>query len=145
MEKLLNNLNCDIDTFHCGMTALQFAISYFDLSCVKLLLKYKANINATDINSNTPLHYAVNDCKKNIVTYLLKSGANSQSKNRLGVSPLILACNMENYDIIEELLIWNADICTIKYNRQNQKIIDFIQFIKKREEIWAMWFLDFFV
>jgi ankyrin repeat protein len=58
---------------------------------IKLLLKYHADINATDAMGDTPLHVAVSGGKEKIVKLLLKHGANRNVQNKEGLTPLTLA------------------------------------------------------
>ena len=45
------------------------------LACAEALLDAGADVNATDKNSNTPLHYAAGYGRKDVVEVLMKSGA----------------------------------------------------------------------
>lgn len=154
VEELLQNSNCNTTVLLYGISALHFAVLHHNLKCVKLFLDKKSKnatgINIVDGDNSTPLHYAVDGNNKTMVNYLLKCGANSNHQNKWGATPLFLACNMENYEIIEELLIWNADVYIKNnkgysiFNSFNQNIIQFVIFIKKREEIWNLWLIDLF-
>jgi len=53
-----NNADLDCRT-KTGKTPLHYACQYNKLNVAKLLLNYKSNYLARDINDNTPLHLAV--------------------------------------------------------------------------------------
>jgi ankyrin repeat protein len=55
---------------------------------VQHLIKYGANVNATDSSGNSVLHYAVNSEKANIVKLLLEAGANPNAANKCSQRPL---------------------------------------------------------
>jgi ankyrin repeat protein len=53
-----------------------------DIDIIKMLLKYKLDVNKQDIFGNTPLHVHSND--KEIVNLLLANGADDRIKNNNG-------------------------------------------------------------
>jgi uncharacterized protein len=73
----------------------------FNSKIAELLIQYGANLEARDVNGNTPLNDAVFYSKGNgeMITFLLDKGANKDSKNNYGVSPLDLAHTIANYDV----------------------------------------------
>jgi ankyrin repeat protein len=56
--------------------------------CIRTLLEYGANINATDRDGFTPLHVALN---KECITTLIENGANVNGKDNCGRTPLHVA------------------------------------------------------
>lgn len=61
------------------------AVLQRNLNMVKILLRHRANVNETCINTRkTPLAYAVTDSTLEIVKILLKFGADVEKKDRLG-------------------------------------------------------------
>jgi len=76
---------------------------------LKKLLELGANIHAKDVAGYTPLHHCLT-CVSNSVTLrmareLLKAGADPNTKNRFGSSPLfepVQAANMESINILLE-------------------------------------------
>lgn len=47
----------------------------------ELLLSHKAEINCRDVYNQTPLHFAVTNCKFDIVEILLKHGAKVNARD----------------------------------------------------------------
>lgn len=77
-----------LDTiFHSGMAALHEAVLSGDLECVKLLIKYGADVHQRDENGWTPLHMACSDGFPEIAKYLLSLGASVEAENENGEKP----------------------------------------------------------
>ena len=60
-------------------------------------------MNAKDENGNTPLHFACERGTSNTVKCLIEKGADVNSKNKRGQTPLDLARICENFEVIEYL------------------------------------------
>ncbi|KAL4648054.1 protein phosphatase 1 regulatory subunit 27, partial [Arapaima gigas] len=73
--------------FHSGMAALHEAVLSGNLECVKLLVKYGADIHQRDEEGWTPLHMACSDSFPHIAKYLLSLGANPEAVNECGEKP----------------------------------------------------------
>lgn len=86
-----------------GITALHFAVQHQLIEVVKLLVENQADIEAVDVNGNTPLSDAVfySEGKGEIIKLLLAHGADRNKENYHGVSPLSLAKNIGNYDLVK--------------------------------------------
>jgi ankyrin repeat protein len=71
---------------------------YNNKKIVKLLLDNGADINATNIYNNTPLHEAIKtkNIDVNIIELLLKNGAKKNIPNKLGSTPFHKALRREN-------------------------------------------------
>ncbi|KAG8429871.1 hypothetical protein GDO86_014025 [Hymenochirus boettgeri] len=82
-----------------GMAALHEAVLSGNLECVKLLVKYGADIDQRDENGWTPLHMACSDGHPHIARYLLSLGAQADAVNCDGEKP----CQLIDSDC-EELL-----------------------------------------
>lgn len=77
-----------LDTiFHSGMAALHEAVLSGSLECVKLLIKYGADVHQRDENGWTPLHMACSDGYPEIAKYLLSLGASVEAENESGEKP----------------------------------------------------------
>ncbi|XP_010887684.1 protein phosphatase 1 regulatory subunit 27b [Esox lucius] len=77
-----------LDTvYQSGMAAIHEAVLSGNLECVKLLVKYGADIHQRDEEGWTPLHMAVSDSFPDIAKYLLSIGADPQAKNDCGETP----------------------------------------------------------
>ncbi|KAI1896711.1 hypothetical protein AGOR_G00097620 [Albula goreensis] len=70
-----------------GMAAIHEAVLSGNLECVKLLVKYGADINQRDEEGWTPLHMACSDGFPHIARYLLSLGANVDAENECGEKP----------------------------------------------------------
>ena len=59
-----------------GATALHFEANCGRMECMRILLDVgKANVNAKDNDSNTPLHYAAMEGRIELATLLIERGA----------------------------------------------------------------------
>ncbi|TRY69644.1 hypothetical protein DNTS_028413 [Danionella cerebrum] len=77
-----------LDTiFPSGMAALHEAVLSGSLECVKLLVKYGADVHQRDENGWTPLHMACSDGYPEIARYLLTLGASTEAENENGEKP----------------------------------------------------------
>nr|XP_033817385.1 protein phosphatase 1 regulatory subunit 27 isoform X2 [Geotrypetes seraphini] len=70
-----------------GMAALHEAVLTGNLECVKLLVKYGADIHQQDENGWTPLHMACSDNHADIARYLVSLGAKLDVTNNEGEKP----------------------------------------------------------
>lgn len=86
-----------------GWSALHCAAETVSPEVAAALVQAGANIEARDIYGNTPLWRAVMAAKSNgsVIELLLKDGANPDSANESGVSPLSLATSIGNYDLVQ--------------------------------------------
>uniref|UniRef100_A0A0L8HVD3 Fibronectin type-III domain-containing protein n=1 Tax=Octopus bimaculoides TaxID=37653 RepID=A0A0L8HVD3_OCTBM len=73
-----------------GKTALMHACIHGQLPAVKMLLNNGALYNDFDLGGSSPLHYAVDSCKCELIEWMIKDGAdvNIQDRNA-GWTPLI--------------------------------------------------------
>ncbi|KAJ7315926.1 hypothetical protein JRQ81_002088 [Phrynocephalus forsythii] len=77
-----------LDTIYpSGMAALHEAVLSGNLDCVKLLVKYGADINQKDEDGWTPLHIACSDGHADIARYLISLGAQCDATNDEGEKP----------------------------------------------------------
>jgi ankyrin repeat protein len=80
-----------------------------DVAAVRELLRKKADVNATEADGSTALHWAVHKDSLTIVDLLIKAGANVKAATQYGVTPLSLACVNGNVDVVLRLLNAGAD------------------------------------
>ena len=73
------------------------------------LLKQGADVNATQVDGMTALHWSTYNDDLQTTELLLQAGANAKAANRYGVTPLTLACTNGNGAIVELLLKGGAD------------------------------------
>ena len=78
-------------------------------AALRSLLQQKADVNVPQSDGATALHWAVHFDDVEMVQLLLGAGANVKATNRLGVTPLSLACVNGNAAIVEKLLMAGAD------------------------------------
>ena len=76
------------------------------------LLKNGGDVNASQADGMTALHWAVYHDDLPAAALLVKAGANAKAANRYGVMPLSLACVNGNTEIVELLLQAGADANT---------------------------------
>ncbi|XP_062937143.1 protein phosphatase 1 regulatory subunit 27 [Cynocephalus volans] len=77
-----------LDTIHpSGLAALHEAVLSGNLECVKLLVKYGADIHQRDETGWTPLHIACSDGYPDIARYLISLGADRHAANDDGHLP----------------------------------------------------------
>ena len=80
---------------------------------IALLDEKEVDVNATNINGMTPLHYAVNEQNSVMIETLLQYGAdpNIQTNEEIGANtPFHLAVSLNLLDIVDRLLgLENAD------------------------------------
>jgi len=112
-----------------GDTVLKKAISNENIEIIKLLLDNDANPNLGDDKNNTPLQeaaiiFSFNDDSISavIIKLLLQYGADINSKNVVGVTPLFFACLQENNLNIDTLLEYGANPYIL--NNENQYIMN---------------------
>lgn len=77
---------------------------------VRLLLKYGADVDATDHGGQTPLSWAAKGQSETIVRILLEHGAHVNSKDNTGLTPLSLAAEGRSEGIVRLLLEQGADV-----------------------------------
>ena len=94
-----------------GWTALHNASHKGHDSVVQLLLDWKPvpNVDAQDINDNTPLHVASFHGKSTVVTILLEGGASVDARDRQGGTPLHDASQGGHLEVVRLLLGRCAD------------------------------------
>lgn len=81
-----------------------------DPKITDILLSNAANVNAKDINGNTPLHLAAMYGCRRVILSLIKSDAQVDIKNLNGQTPLSLAILHDHYKAAKILLLNGANL-----------------------------------
>jgi ankyrin repeat protein len=90
-------------------TPLIDAVKRHDNVAVNALLDRSADVNATEGDGTTALHWAAELDDLATVELLLDAGANAAAANRFAVTPVELAANNGNGEIVARLLAAGAD------------------------------------
>ncbi|MFC3195181.1 ankyrin repeat domain-containing protein [Marinicella sediminis] len=94
-----------------GWSALRRTLLVGDTACVKLLLAYGADINEVDPQDGTTAIFdAAGECGQDILSLLIRNGADINSKDHDGKTPLMEAAYFEKTDNIVTLADNGADI-----------------------------------
>jgi len=80
-----------------------------DRAAVRTLLNGGTDVNATQVDGTTALHWAAHYDDAETAALLVKAGANVNAVNRYGVPPLSLACTNGNAAVVRLLLEAGAD------------------------------------
>ncbi len=88
--------------------ALFLACKNGDLDAVRRSVADGANVNATDKDGATPLHWAVDQGSKDIVEYLVEHGADATTEDISGMTPISIAVSGGHWEILE----WFVGECT---------------------------------
>ncbi|KAM0151017.1 hypothetical protein ACHAQE_008675 [Botrytis cinerea] len=96
---------------HLLIQAIRAAISKGRLPILKLLLTKYYSIDGKDGGGRTPLFWAIDSRRSNMINSLLDSGANIESKDKYGWTPLMFAIIQGAYlPVVKILLDRGADI-----------------------------------
>src|SRR6186997_1198797 len=85
------------------------AVKKQDVQAVRTLLKQQGNVNATEADGFTALHWAAQRNDVQLVELLIGAGANAKASTRYNITPLYLAAVNGNAAVIERLLKAGAD------------------------------------
>ena len=85
------------------------AVKKQDVQAVRTHLKQKVDINATEADGFTALHWAAQRNDLQLVELLVGAGANARASSRYSITPLYLAAMNGNAAIMERLLKAGAD------------------------------------
>jgi uncharacterized protein len=85
------------------------AVKNRDVESVRGLLKQRVDVNATQGDGATPLHWAAHRDDLAIADLLIRAGARANVANDLGTTPLHLACTNRSAPMVERLLAANAN------------------------------------
>src|SRR5438093_828115 len=80
------------------------AVKNKDITAVRALLKQRVDVDATEGDGTTALHWASHRDDLGIADALIRSGARASAANDLGATPLHLACTNRSAPMVERLL-----------------------------------------
>ncbi|MGI8672851.1 MAG: ankyrin repeat domain-containing protein [Luteitalea sp.] len=92
-----------------GDARLADAAERADWSRVRALIGQRAEVNPSQVDGMTALHWSAYHDDQTITELLVRAGANVKAANRYGVTPLSLACTNGNAAMVELLLTAGAD------------------------------------
>lgn len=116
---LMQGAAINAQTDRTGETSLHLAARYARADAAKVLLDAGADPNAEDSAGRTPLHTAVSADAQGVFRILLRNrSTNLNARMNCGSTPLILACRLAVEDMVEELIVADAEIeATDSYGR----------------------------
>ena len=85
------------------------AVKKSDAKTVRSLIAARIDVNASELDGSTALHWAAQRDNAEIVGLLLAAGANPKTATRYNITPLYFAATNGNADIMEGLLKAGAD------------------------------------
>ena len=85
------------------------AVKHRDLDAVRALLQQHVDVNASEPDGSTALHWAAHEGDPAVVDLLLRAGASAGTTTRYGATPLALAAANGNGAVVERLLKSGAD------------------------------------
>jgi ankyrin repeat protein len=84
------------------------AVKSKDVEAVRTLLKQRVDVNATQGDGATPLHWAAHRDDLATADLLIRAGARANVANDLGATPLHLACTNRSASMVDRLLAAGA-------------------------------------
>jgi len=93
-----------------GESTLTAAVKARDLPTVRAILRQKPNLNASEPDGTTALHWAVRSGDGQLVDVLVRAGARTDAVNHYGVTPLSLAADSGDARVLALLLDAGASI-----------------------------------
>ena len=107
-----------------GINIIHFA-AYYDNELIKKLLENYPNLlNKLNNKKLTALHFAALSGAKNSASILIDKGANKEARDYLGRTPLYIAAEHENIEVVKLLIDKGCDI--LAKNNNGQKALYWI-------------------
>jgi len=112
-------------------TSVHAAAQNNQLSLLRALVSEDAtSVNAVDVDSRTPLHWAASGGHLDVAAYLLANGAEVDKTDDSGWSPLHIAVSSGHEEVVRELVGAQADV-----NRKNDKGITPLHYAASKSRI----------
>ena len=86
------------------------AVSSHDSDAVKRLIAAGKDINAQDLDGDTPLLHAAKYGYMGLIRILIKAGADANIHNREGDTPLLVAVSSKDFSLVSTLVEAGADV-----------------------------------
>ncbi|XP_059147237.1 putative ankyrin repeat protein RF_0381 [Physella acuta] len=108
------NLQCSL-----GRTPLSTAVVNDDDKIICCLLANGADVNTEDHEGNTPLLISCRSIKKNVdvLKLLVKAGSDVDHQNNDGRTALMLAAELQDFDMVHTLCLSGADVNVVNLTR----------------------------
>lgn len=90
-----------------------------DTQVLQCLIEYGANVDATDLNTNTPLLLAIRNKNLDAVKILIEAGADINKRTLWMETPLITAIKCRNLESFKLLVDAGADVTCRNYEGQS--------------------------
>ncbi|XP_065064721.1 uncharacterized protein LOC135690951 [Rhopilema esculentum] len=104
-----------------GTTPLHLAIFKKNVTIVEFLVKQvNVNVDASDMQLTTPLHQAIRSDIPMVVLLLVEKGAKTEIRDKIGKTPLMMACVKGQEQCVEILLKNKANI----YRKGNSSVVE---------------------
>ena len=104
------------------------------IEIVDALLEHDVDINARDKNNNTILHHTIESRDRDKIEALVSRGANIEMRNADGYTPLMLAADIGESDIVKELIKSGADVHATDNEETHDALSLAWQALKKEQE-----------
>ena len=103
---------------NCEMSPIHSAAHYRDLQMVQVLLEFKADVDARDYSSKTPLHYLLENSPsahdpfqfRNVIRILLEHGSDLNARDNNLSTPLHIAARYGGVEAVRVLLEHGASV-----------------------------------
>jgi len=102
-----------LGTSHAAAPDAANAAQNRNIEALRSLLKQRADVNATQPDGTTALHWAAHWNDVEAVNLLLRAGANANAKNRYGATPISEAVSSGSKELVEALLVAGANPKTL--------------------------------
>ncbi|CAL4110590.1 unnamed protein product, partial [Meganyctiphanes norvegica] len=122
---------------HCGMedneegTLAHAAVKVGCLPCLQALAERGATLDAQDITSRTPLHYAVEGRREKCINFLMEKGCSFETADRRGFLPIHCAIRADSPNIVRKMLTAGADPNAL--DKDGRSYVQFAMILKKFE------------
>lgn len=103
-EECLKRPEADVNGVFAGHTALQAASQNGHLEVVKILLRYKADVEIEDKDGDRAVHYAAFGDESGVMALLAGAGADLNSRNKRRLTALHIAISKGHAGVVRTLL-----------------------------------------